>query len=118
MVDFEKGSLILKIYCYLYEKGTEKSCISVPLNFHLKKMSSHPNWDAAQEFIFVKNIAKPSSAGRNESLRQEWIPCKGKWIRYIYNYMCKAIRVKFLCFLIYPDTWKKKWLNVAKWENE
>ena len=87
--------------------------------FISKKMSSLPQKrEATQEFVLVKDIAKPISAGRNESLHQEWIPCKGKWIRYIYNYMCKAIHVKFLCFLIYPDTWKKKWLNVAKRENE
>lgn len=87
--------------------------------FISKKMSSLPQKrEATQEFVLVKDIAKPISAGRNESLHQERIPGKGKWIRYIYYYMCKAIRVKFLCFLIYPDTWKKKWLNVAKRENE
>ena len=63
--------------------------------FISKKMSSLPQKrEATQEFVLVKDIAKPISAGRNESLHQEWIPCKGKWIRYIYNYMCKAIRVK------------------------
>ena len=40
--------------------------------FISKKMSSLPQKrEATQEFIFVKNIAKPSSAGRNEDASRQ-----------------------------------------------
>ena len=65
------------------------------LEFSSQENEQPPKLGSCSRIYYrLKNIAKPSSAGRNESLRQEWIPCKGKWIRYIYNYMCKAIRVK------------------------
>ena len=52
----------------LYEKGTEKSCISVPLNFNLVENEQLPKNESGScsKFISGKNIAKPSSAGRDE----------------------------------------------------
>ena len=66
-LDFQKGDSFFSKMRYLYEKGAGELIFSCALEFLIStKRAASPKSGSCSKFISVKNIAKPSSAGRNE----------------------------------------------------
>lgn len=91
---------------------------ALEFSISLKRAASPKFGKTAQGILSVKECSKAKLCGKKHAFAVKCSPLQRENRNLLFIISGTANRVKFLCFLIYPDTWKKKWLNVAKRENE